>query len=317
MTEPDGSRTYASWSRRAAAYLIDAGLPAAILGCLFVVGDTIDWPTWFRIASAAIGAAVVAIAIFNLVYRQGENGSTVGKTVFGIRTISIAPGADGVRLGSRKALMRQLAHCVDTAPLLIGWIWPLRDAKRQTFADKIAVTVVVTSSPESDSAKSAQQMSRRLTAVSMALVALACAAVPSVQYFHQYRPESATENVDSMAAKKASDGAVALLSYKAETVQSDLEASQKLLTGQFLDYYQKFTREVVIPAAQEKKVSTQATVSSAAVTSAAPDSATVILFVNQLTTTASAPEPSAAASTLRVTLTKVGDNWLISALDPI
>ena len=44
------------------------------------------------------------------------------------------------------AFVRDIAHILDSiiCGLPIGWLWPLWDAKRQTWADKVMKTVVVT-----------------------------------------------------------------------------------------------------------------------------------------------------------------------------
>ena len=49
-------------------------------------------------------------------------------------------------IGTGKALLRDVAHIVDSiiCGLPIGWLAPLWDAKRQTWADKILNTYVVT-----------------------------------------------------------------------------------------------------------------------------------------------------------------------------
>ena len=39
--------------------------------------------------------------------------------------------------------VRGLAHFLDSLPCYIGYLWPLWDTKRQTFADKIMNSVVV------------------------------------------------------------------------------------------------------------------------------------------------------------------------------
>jgi uncharacterized RDD family membrane protein YckC len=39
--------------------------------------------------------------------------------------------------------VRGLAHIVDSIPCDLGYLWPLWDSKRQTFADKICGTIVV------------------------------------------------------------------------------------------------------------------------------------------------------------------------------
>jgi hypothetical protein len=44
------------------------------------------------------------------------------------------------------AFVRDLAHIVDSLACYLGWLWPLWDAKRQTFADKLVKTVVTAES---------------------------------------------------------------------------------------------------------------------------------------------------------------------------
>jgi Mce-associated membrane protein len=118
------------------------------------------------------------------------------------------------------------------------------------------------------------------------------------------------------SARAATDGTIALLSYKPDTVQHDLEAAKSKLTGNFLDAYTKLTHDVVIPGAQQKQISAVAAVPAAASTSATADHAVVLLFVNQ-TTTIGTSGPSNTASTVRVTLDKIDNRWLIAQFDPI
>ena len=51
--------------------------------------------------------------------------------------------ADGSYVGGGTAFLRELAHVIDGLPCYLGYLWPLWDDKRQTFADKICSTVVV------------------------------------------------------------------------------------------------------------------------------------------------------------------------------
>lgn len=48
-----------------------------------------------------------------------------------------------------------------------------------------------------------------------------------------------------------------------------------------------------------------------------PDSAKVLVFLNQETSSKERPDPSLTASSVVVSLTKVDGNWLISAFDPV
>jgi len=48
-----------------------------------------------------------------------------------------------------------------------------------------------------------------------------------------------------------------------------------------------------------------------------PESAVVLVFLNQTTTSTENPDGSFSTSAVKVGLTKVGDAWLISSFDPV
>ena len=118
------------------------------------------------------------------------------------------------------------------------------------------------------------------------------------------------------SVRAATDGTIALLSYRPDTVQKDLEAAKGRLTGTFLDAYTSLTHDVVIPGAKQKQISAVATVPAAASTSATANHAVVLLFVNQ-TVIVGKDAPTNTASSVRVTLDKVEGRWLISQFDPV
>jgi Mce-associated membrane protein len=72
----------------------------------------------------------------------------------------------------------------------------------------------------------------------------------------------------------------------------------------------------VIPGAKQKQISAVATVPAMASVSADPRHAVVLVFVNQ-TVVVGQDAPTDTASSVRVTLDKVGDRWLISKFDPV
>lgn len=113
-----------------------------------------------------------------------------------------------------------------------------------------------------------------------------------------------------------SEDAVALLSYKAESVDKDLGAARERLTGDFKDAYTTLTRQVVIPGAKEKHISAVAKASAAASVSATASHAVVLVFVNQ-TVTVGEGVPTDTAPVVRVVLDKVNDRWLVSHFDPV
>ena len=119
---------------------------------------------------------------------------------------------------------------------------------------------------------------------------------------------------DSVQAAK--DSTTALLSYKPDTVEQQLSAARDLLTGDFRDSYTSLTNDVVIPGAKQKHIAAVATVPAAASVSANPNHAVVLVFVDQ-TVIVGQDAPTDTASSVRVTLDKIGDRWLISKFDPV
>jgi Mce-associated membrane protein len=126
--------------------------------------------------------------------------------------------------------------------------------------------------------------------------------------------DAGVARTESMQA--ATEGTIALLSYRPDTVQKDLEAARGRLTGTFLTAYTSLTHDVVIPGARQKQISAVATVPAAASTSATANHAVVVLFVNQ-TVIVGQDAPTNTASSVRVTLDKIGGRWLISQFDPV
>jgi Mce-associated membrane protein len=151
-----------------------------------------------------------------------------------------------------------------------------------------------------------------------ALLLIAAAALSAGLYFYQYRPDQQTNPAAAQSAiRAASDGTVALLSYSPDSLDRDFSAAKTHLTGDFLSYYNQFTDQIVAPAAKQKGVKTSAVVVQSAVSELHSDSAVVLLFINQSTTSTDRPDPALSASSVLVSLTKVHGAWLISKFDPV
>ncbi|WP_169978363.1 RDD family protein [Microbispora sp. H10836] len=147
----------AHWGLRVGAYLIDGlivGVPVWILtfiaGGMLAGSMEVDPETGQATMSG--GGTGIALIVYLLAivlglglglwlkYKEGTTGQTVGKKVVGIKTIKEQTGE---YIGFGMAFVRSLCHFVDGLPCYIGFLWPLWDDKRQTFADKIVGTVVV------------------------------------------------------------------------------------------------------------------------------------------------------------------------------
>ncbi len=137
-------------------------------------------------------------------------------------------------------------------------------------------------------------------------------------YFKRYQPDQQTApGVARAVVSATSDGTVALLSYSPESLDKDFAAAKSHLAGDFLSYYSQFTEQIVAPAAKQKSLKTTAHVMGAAVSELHPDSAVVLVFVDQSTTSKDRPDPSLAASSVLVSMTRVNGNWLITKFDPV
>lgn len=155
-------------------------------------------------------------------------------------------------------------------------------------------------------------------AVALAAALLASAGLAGWLYVNQYRPDQQTDAAASkVALDAATSGTIALLSYSPESLDQDFTAAKARLTGDFLSYYTQFTEQIVTPAAKEKSVKTTASVVRAAVSDIEPDSAEVLVFINQTTTSKENPDGAFAASSVKVGLTKVDGAWLIESFDPV
>lgn len=115
----------------------------------------------------------------------------------------------------------------------------------------------------------------------------------------------------------AKEGTKAVYTYSADTIDRDIASAQSHLTGDFLSQYRQYIDSPAPFDAKRNAVRTAATVSGAALMDMHPDSADVLLFINQTTTSAQNPATTMAARSIQVTLVKVDGKWLISSMKPV
>jgi Mce-associated membrane protein len=118
------------------------------------------------------------------------------------------------------------------------------------------------------------------------------------------------------SVKAATDSTIAILSYRPDTVDRDLTGAVGRLTGGFRQQYTQLVTDVVAPGAKQQHISAVATVPAAASVSATENHAVVLVFIDQ-TTTIGNDAPTQTTSSVRITLDKVHDRWLISQFDPV
>jgi len=152
----------------------------------------------------------------------------------------------------------------------------------------------------------------------LVILLLISAGAAAWMYFARYQPNQRTDPAVAQAViRAASDGTVALLSYSPESLDKDFAAAKSHLSGDFLSYYTQFTDQIVAPAAKEKSLKTTAHIMGAGVQELHADSAVVLVYVDQSTTSKDRPDPTMSASTVLVSMSRVNGSWLITKFEPV
>ncbi len=125
---------YADWGTRFAGFLIDALMifPVSFVGT--ILGRSV--PTLSLLTSLASLGLNVWFAI-----QVGATGASPGMRVMGLKCVNEHTGQP---IGGGLGVVRAIAHFVDAIICYVGFLFPLWDKKRQTLADKIMTTVVIT-----------------------------------------------------------------------------------------------------------------------------------------------------------------------------
>jgi uncharacterized RDD family membrane protein YckC len=158
---------YASWFQRVGASLIDglvqlvrivpyvvgiallvAGMPSSEYDSYSGTSTTVDDGNTGLAVTGGILMVVGFLVMFGINWwnrwlKMGRTGQSVGKKVMGITLVEERTGQP---MGALMAFVRDLAHFLDGI-FYIGYLWPLWDPKRQTFADKVCSTVVLEGNP--------------------------------------------------------------------------------------------------------------------------------------------------------------------------
>jgi Mce-associated membrane protein len=136
--------------------------------------------------------------------------------------------------------------------------------------------------------------------------------------YFKWQYDSARDAVatQTQSVAAAEESTIAMLSYQPDNAEKELTAARDRLTGSFRDSYSALIHDLVIPGAKQKHISAMATVPAAASVSATAGHAVVLVFVDQ-SITVGTDSPTSTASSVKVTLDKLGEQWLISDFTPV
>ncbi|PJE13723.1 MAG: hypothetical protein CK429_13385 [Mycobacterium sp.] len=261
MTAADES---ASWPARAGALLVDLLPGAAVLAASVLVALSVPLRgSWWWIC-AGIGAAAILWTAFNRFFLPVISGHTVGRGSFGITVVHRHGGA----VGPWGLLLRDLAHLADTVPLFIGWLWPLSDARKRTFADLLVRT-------ESRRSDGGSRNWHRGSAATISTAAALCVVCAVISYAVVGQRERATAQAIAQISAQGPQLVVQILSYRPETIQVDFDHARSLASDRYREQLSAMQQAALKVGPQPNEYS----VTESSVLTAAPDRATMLVFL--------------------------------------
>jgi Mce-associated membrane protein len=165
------------------------------------------------------------------------------------------------------------------------------------------------------SGTSARSLAGLLPVVALAVVAVLIALTAFLAW--KVWQDRRTDQARTEALAVSRDAARLLFSYDHSSLDEDFQAGLDVATGDFREEYERTTRDVVRPVAEQYDAVVEAEVAEAGVVSARPDRVVTIVFVNQTTTSTRVDGPKLDQSRVRMTLTRDGDRWLVERVDAL
>ncbi len=117
-------------------------LDAAIAGVVFVPlnpGLYTDEPS-VSLFIALFIPTMILLFVYMVAFDGGQRGATPGKRILRLRVVDAETGG---AIGWRRAARRRLVYLLGGAALYAGWLWLFTNPRRQTWHDKAARTLVV------------------------------------------------------------------------------------------------------------------------------------------------------------------------------
>ena len=219
QTEVEAGPSLASWPARAGAIAIDVLLGVAVIATMAVSAWSAPWLGWLWWVYVATAACVIIAIAVNRLLLPTITGWSLGRAVFGIAVRT----QDGAAPGVLRLVGRDLVHLLDTAALFVGWLWPLWDGRRRTFADLLLRTEV-------HNAERPQRDTRRPAAIALIVATVLSAVAVGLGYLVVYRPERAVDVARQQIAEQGPRIVEQLLSYNSESLPQDFSHAQSLTT---------------------------------------------------------------------------------------
>ena len=292
----------ARWHIRAAALAVDV-LPGVAVGATMASVWLAVPPssTWWWISISVLISATLMTSV-NRVVLPATIGWSLGRALVGIVVVR----TDGASPGLGRLLCRDLAHLLDTISMFVGWLWPLWDPRRRTFADLLLDTEVRCVEPDYRPAGVA-----RRTVDVMATAALLCIAGAGLSVIAVYLPDRASDQTRAAILAQGPKMVIEMLSYDPKSQHEEFAHAQSLTTERYRPQLVK-QQDVV----KDHPVVNEYWVTDSTVLSATPDRATMLLFMQGHRGGGNGERFITA--TVRVSFAKAKDGrWLVDDLNVV
>jgi Mce-associated membrane protein len=298
--EEAASNGLARWHIRAAALAVDVLPGVAVVATMALVWLAVPLRStwWWICVSILVGATLLTLV--NRVALPAISGCSLGRALVGIAVVR----PDGASAGLVRLLLRDLAHLLDTISVFVGWLWPLWDARRRTFADLLLDTEVRGVEPGQRPGNI-----RRLAAIVVSTAALLCVGGAALSVMAVYLPDRESDQTRAAVEAQGPKIVTEMLTYDPKSLHEDFARAQSRTT-------EKYRPQL---AAQQEAVQkrhpvvNEYWVTNSSVLSATPDRATMLLFLQGHR--GGGNEQRFITATVRVSFVKgAGALWLVDDL---
>ena len=290
----------APWHARAGALVVDVLPGVAVVATMALVFATVPPGSVWSWVGASVAGLVILLMLVNRLLLPVVTGWNLGRGIFGIAVVR----PDGTAVGPWGLLLRDLAHVLDTASVLVGWLWPLWDSRRRTFADLLLRTEV----------RSIQQppQPRRVRRLAVAIVlaaAVLCVGGAAMSYVVAYRHDRAIDRTRAQLETQGPKMVAQMLTYDPQTLRDDFAHAQSLTT----DQYRRQLAQQQEAVQKGHPVHNEYWVTDSSIQSPTPNRATMLLLLQGQR--GLPPDERYISATVRVNFVKAADaHWLIDDL---
>ena len=289
----------APWRLRVGALAIDVLPAVAVATTLGLVSFTVPARGAWWWVCISVGGLAILLMLVNRLLLPTITGWSLGRALLGIEVLR----RDGAAVGPWWLLLRDLAHLLDTASVM-GWLWPLWDSRRRTFADMLLRTEV-----RRVEADEPVPNLRRWTAVAVLTAAAVCLGGATVSYLVVYSNDRASDQTRGQIATQGPKIVAQMLTYDPKSLSGDFAHARSLATDKYRG--QLAAQQDVVQ--KGNPVINEYWVIDSSIESATPDRATMLLFMQGRR--GEGPDQRYISATVRVNFAKRGDDhWLVDDL---